>query len=108
MARGQAEQADKQRALTNSVAAGQGAQGPANFRDGTSGHSGSAQEPGFDPITAAAIRRSGMDATNTASTLQIQRAQRAGSTGNDAMYYASANDLAQKRAAGLSTASTGC
>lgn len=108
MARGQSEAADQQRQLTNSVAAGQGAQGQQIMGMELPVIQNQLQHPGYDPVTEAAIRRSGMDATNTAfDASKFSAAQRAGSTGNDAMFYASANDLAQKRAAGLSTASTG-
>jgi hypothetical protein len=63
--------------------------------------------PGFDPVTAAAIRRAGMDTVNTATdAAKFSAAQRAGATGNDAMYYASADKLAQDRAKGLSDAAT--
>jgi hypothetical protein len=65
------------------------------------------QNPGYDPTTAAAIRRSGLDTVNTAfDASKFSAAQRAGSTGNDAMYYASADKTAQDRAGALSTAAT--
>jgi hypothetical protein len=66
------------------------------------------QNPGYDPVTAAAIRRAGMDTTNTAfDASRDSAARRAGVTGNEAAFYGSANDLAMKRAQALSTAATG-
>lgn len=70
--------------------------------------SGQLKNPGFDPVTEAAIRRSGMDTVNTVfDASKFSAAQRAGATGNDAMYYSSADKLAQDRAKGLSDAATG-
>ncbi len=61
--------------------------------------------PGFDPTTAAAIRSSGVDTANSAfDAAKFSAAQRAGATGNDAMYYGSADQLAQQKAAADSTA----
>jgi hypothetical protein len=66
------------------------------------------QNPGYDPVTAAAIRRAGMDTTNTAfDAAKFSAAQRAGATGNEAGFYGSANDLALKRAEALSKSATG-
>lgn len=63
------------------------------------------KNPGFDPTTAAAIQRSGIDTANSAfDAARNSAAQRAGSTGNDAMFYASQNDLAQKKASADATA----
>lgn len=65
---------------------------------------GQLQNPGFDAATSAAIRQAPLDATNSAmDAAKFSAAQRAGSTGNESMAYASANDLANKRAAALST-----
>lgn len=108
MARGQSGAADAQRQLTNYEGAGSGEQARQIMGMELPAIQGQLNNPGYDPVTSAAIRRSGMDTTNTAfDASKFSAAQRAGSTGNDAMFYASANDLAQKRAAGLSTAATG-
>jgi hypothetical protein len=65
------------------------------------------QNPGYDPMTQAAIRRAGMDTVNTAfDASKDSAARRASATGNEAAFYGSANDLALKRAGELSTAAT--
>jgi hypothetical protein len=107
MARGQSAAADSQRQLTNTQAGTQTATATGTLGLETPDLTQQLQHPGFDPTTADAIRRSGMDTTNSAfDAAKFSAAQRAGATGNDAMFYGSANDLAQKRAAGLSTAAT--
>jgi hypothetical protein len=108
MARGQSAAADSQRNLTNSVAAGSGTQANQIMGMELPVIQGQLQNPGYDPVTQAAIRRSGMDTVNTAyDASKFSAAQRAGATGNDAMFYGSNADLASKRAGALSTASTG-
>lgn len=63
--------------------------------------------PGFDPVTSAAIRRSGIDTANSAfDAARLSASQRAGATGNEAMFYGSADQLAQKKAAADATAAT--
>lgn len=107
MARGQSAASDQQLALTNKQAANQMQTASGVLGLETPALTQQLQHPGFDPGTADAIRRAGMDTANSAlDAAKFSAAQRAGSTGNDAMYYASANDLAQKRAAGLSAAAT--
>lgn len=57
------------------------------------------QNPGYDPTTAAAIRRSGINTANSAfDAAKFSAAERAGATGNDAMFYASGDKLAQEKA----------
>lgn len=103
MARGAKQQED----LQNNAAATYQKQGAQEFGAETPVIESQLQNPGYDPVTQAAIRRSGMDATNTAfDAAKFSAAQRAGATGNDAMFYASQDKLARDRAAGLSTAST--
>lgn len=96
MARGAAQQQN----LENQTAAtyqGQGAQG---FNAAMPAIQAQIANPGFDPTTAAAIRRSGVDTANSAfDAAKFSAAQRAGATGNDAMYYASADKMAQDKAA---------
>ena len=66
------------------------------------------ENPGYDPVTAAAIRRSGMDTANTAfDAAKFSADRRAGATGNEAALYGSNNDMALKRAEALSRAATG-
>ncbi len=66
------------------------------------------ENPGYDPVTAAAIRRSGMDTANTAfDAAKFSADRRAGATGNEAAFYGSNNDMALKRAEALSRVATG-
>lgn len=110
MARGAAEQqtlANNQAGLDNQNAAGYQQNATTIQNSEVPVIQNQLNNPGYDPITAAAIRQQPLDATNSAfDAAKFSAAQRAGSTGNDAMYYASANDLAQKRAQGLSTDAT--
>lgn len=103
MARGAKAQED----LQNNAAAGYQAQGNQMFGAEAPVIQGQLANPGFDPVTAAAIRRAGMDTANSAfDASKFSAAQRAGRTGNDAMFYASADKTSQDRAKALSDAST--
>lgn len=103
MARGAAQQQN----LENSTAAGYRSAGAPLFSAAAGATENNIANPGFDPVTAAAIRRSGMDTANTAfDAAKFSAAQRAGATGNDAMFYASADKLAQDKAAADAAAAT--
>lgn len=103
MARGAAQQQN----LENSTSAKYQAAGAPLNAGATTAIQGQLANPGFDPTTAAAIQRSGIDSANSAfDAAKFSAAQRAGASGNDAMFYASQNDLAQKKAAADSTAAT--
>lgn len=103
MARGAAAQQN----LGNKNAAGYQASAAPLGAGATTAIEGQLANPGFDPTTAAAIRRAPMDSTNSAfDAAKFSAAQRAGATGNDAMFYASADKTAQDRAAQLSTDAT--
>lgn len=103
MARGAKQQQD----LENSAASTYQSQGNQAFQAEFPVLQGQLQNPGFDPVTAAAIRRSGMDTVNSAfDASKFSAAQRAGQTGNDAMFYASNDTLARDRANALSDAAT--
>lgn len=107
MARGQAQAADAQLAKTNAAGDRAGATGSGIFGVEMPVVTNQLQNPGYDPKTADAIRRSGMDATNSAfDAAKFSAAQRAGATGNDAAFYSSQNDLAQKRGQQLATGAT--
>jgi hypothetical protein len=99
--------AAQQQALSNQQAAGYQAAAKPLGAGATTAIEGQLANPGFDPTTAAAIRRSGMDTANSAfDAAKFSAAQRAGATGNDAMFYASADKLAQDKAAADATAAT--
>jgi hypothetical protein len=103
MARGAAQQ----QALSNQQAAGYQAAAKPLGAGATTAIEGQLANPGFDAVTSAAIRRSGMDTANSAfDAAKFSAAQRAGATGNDAMFYASADKLAQDKAAADATAAT--
>jgi hypothetical protein len=103
MARGAAEQQN----LENTTAAGYRTAGQPLFGAASGAVQNNIKNPGFDPVTAAGIRRSGMDTANTAfDAAKNSAAQRAGATGNDAMFYASADKLAQDKAAADAAAAT--
>lgn len=101
MARGAANQENMQ----NAAAAEYQGQGRTAYQTAMPAIQAQIANPGFDPTTAAAIRRSGVDTANSAfDAAKFSAAQRAGATGNDAMYYASGDQLAQQKAAADSSA----
>ena len=103
MPRGAAQQEN----LQNKTAATYQGQGAQAFNAEMPVLQNQLNNPGFDPVTAAAIRRSGVDTANSAfDAAKFSAAQRAGATGNDAMFYASADKIAQDKAAADSTAAT--
>ena len=103
MARGAAQQEN----LQNSTAATYQGQGTAAYNAAMPVVQSQLANPGFDPVTQAAIRTSGVNSANSAfDASKFSAAQRAGATGNDAMFYASADKTAQDKAAADSTAAT--
>src|ERR1700731_728959 len=100
--------AQQQQQLLNTTAANSGQQANQILGSELPVIQGQLQNPGYDPVTQAAIRRAGMDTVNTAfDASKDSAARRASATGNEAAFYGSANDLALKRAGALSTAATG-
>ena len=108
MARGQAKKADQQLAITNTAAAGAGANATAERAPLIAGYQGMISGGGYDQSTKNAITGTAFDSANQAyDTADAAAGGRVARTRNDAGYLDSLDSLARGRAQTLASTGAG-